>query len=42
MSKYGNINFSAGNIIDALNIVSSDKSIQHDGSSGGSNSDISD
>ena len=32
---------SAGNIIGALNIVFSDKSIQHDGSEG-SNVDISD
>ena len=33
---------SAGDIIDALNIVSSDESIQHDGCYEGSNSDISD
>ena len=42
MSKYDNMYYSAGDIIDALNIVSSDESIQHDGSSKGSNSDISD
>ena len=33
---------SAGDIIDALNIVSSDESIQHDGSSEGSNSNTGD
>ena len=42
MSKYGNMYYSSGDIIDALNIISCDESIQHDGSSEGSNNDISD